>query len=74
MFKTTLCTDLLMKQKDYNVTNIPRLIFFVVDVCIFLIFSQVPQLFIGTKYIGGEKELIRMHESGQLKKVFEETK
>lgn len=35
---------------------------------------QVPQLFIGTKYIGGEKELIRMHESGQLKKVFEENK
>lgn len=73
MFKITSCTDLLMKQKDYNQTNIPRLIL-CFDVCIFLIFSQVPQLFIGTKYIGGEKELIRMHESGQLKKVFEETK
>ncbi|XP_062604524.1 glutaredoxin-1-like [Saccostrea cucullata] len=35
---------------------------------------SVPQLFIGTKYIGGEKELILMHESGKLKKVFEENK
>lgn len=41
---------------------------------VFSFLFQVPQLFIGTKYIGGEKELIRMHESGQLKKVFEENK
>ncbi len=31
---------------------------------------QVPQLFVKGVYIGGEKEIPRKHESGELKTVF----
>jgi glutaredoxin-related protein len=30
---------------------------------------QVPQLFIDGKYIGGEKEITRMHSTGDLGKI-----
>ncbi|KAK3593408.1 hypothetical protein CHS0354_021988 [Potamilus streckersoni] len=32
---------------------------------------EVPQLFVDGKYVGGEKEILLMHESGQLKKVLQ---
>ena len=33
------------------------------------LFFQVPQLFVSGKYIGGEKEICELHESGDLKKT-----
>ncbi len=33
-------------------------------------YFQVPQLFVKGVYIGGEKEIPRKHESGELKTVF----
>ncbi|KAL3870727.1 hypothetical protein ACJMK2_038771 [Sinanodonta woodiana] len=32
---------------------------------------EMPQLFVDGKYVGGEKEVLLMHASGQLKKVLQ---
>lgn len=32
----------------------------------------MPQLFVDSRYVGGEKEITRMHASGDLRKLLEE--
>ena len=34
-----------------------------------MIIFQVPQLFVAGKYVGGEKEIPRLHDNGGLKQV-----
>lgn len=36
---------------------------------VYFYFCQVPQLFLDGKYIGGEKEITLMHQSGELGKL-----
>ena len=35
----------------------------------FVVLLQMPQLFISGKYIGGEEEIPRLHESGELRNI-----